>query len=115
MVVDPGSDRQFTLSSEPYSTQVAGVYSTKPGILGSTHPLESAENEIPLAMMGIVPCHVSDENGPIHRGDLLVTSSLPGYAMHGTDRTRMQGAVVGKALQNLESGTGVIEIMVTLQ
>ncbi|MGE5112810.1 MAG: hypothetical protein ACM3JB_18250, partial [Acidobacteriaceae bacterium] len=115
LVVDPDSDRRFTTSTEPYSTRVAGVFSTKPGVLGSTHPLESNQEEIPLAMVGIVPCRVSAENGPIRRGDLLVSSATPGHAMRGTDRSRMTGAIVGKALQNLEVGTGVIEIMVSLQ
>ena len=38
-----------------------------------------------------------------------------GYAMKGTDRGRIVGAVVGKALGSLESGSGVIEVVVTLQ
>ena len=68
-----------------------------------------------MAMIGIVPTKVSAENGPIRSGDLLVTSSMPGYAMKGTDRSQMLGAVVGKALGNLHSGTGVINVLVTLQ
>ena len=71
--------------------------------------------EIPLAIVGIVPCKVSAENGSIQRGDLLVTSSTSGYAMRGTDRRRMLGAVVGKALEPLSSGKGVIQVLVTLQ
>jgi hypothetical protein len=35
--------------------------------------------------------------------------------MKGTDRGRMLGAVIGKAMSSLESGTGVIEVLVTLQ
>jgi hypothetical protein len=69
----------------------------------------------PLAVVGIVPCKVTAENGAIARGDLLVTSSRPGYAIKGTDRSRMLGAVVGKALQPLDQGTGLIEVLVTLQ
>ncbi len=115
LVIDPDSDRRFAASTEPYSTRVAGVVSAKPGILGSTHPLQDDPTEVPLAMVGIVPCRVSTENGPIRRGDLLVTSSTPGHAMRATDRSRITGAVVGKALQNIESGTGVIEILVSLQ
>ena len=115
LVISSDSDRSFSLSEQPYSTNVAGVFSTKPGVLGSTHPLEPAADEVPLAMIGIVPCHVTAENGPIHRGDLLVTSTRVGYAMRGTDRSLMLGAVVGKALQPLESGEGEIEILVTLQ
>lgn len=115
LVIDPDSDRRFAISTKPYSTRVAGIVSTKPGIVGSTHPLTDDVDEVPLAMVGIVPCRVSAENGPIRRGDLLVTSSTPGYAMRGTDRSLMTGAIVGKALQNLESGTGVVEILVSLQ
>lgn len=115
LVIDSDSDRRFDLSNEPYSTRVAGIFSTRPGIVGSTHPLQDDATEIPLAMVGIVPCRVSAENGPIRRGDLLVTSSTPGHAMRGTDRTRMTGAIIGKAMQDLDTGTGVIEILVSLQ
>jgi hypothetical protein len=66
-------------------------------------------------MVGIVPCKASTENGPIRRGDLLVTSSIPGHVMRATDRSRIAGAIVGKALEPLETGTGVIQIAVTLQ
>jgi hypothetical protein len=76
---------------------------------------ELPDNEVPLAVVGIVPCNVTAENGPIMPGDLLVTSSTPGHAMKGTDRGRMLGAVVGKALQPLEKGTGVIQVLLTLQ
>jgi hypothetical protein len=68
-----------------------------------------------MAMVGRVPTKVSAENGPIKVGDLLVTSSTPGYAMKGTDRSLLTGAVVGKAMGPLDSGTGTIEVLVTLQ
>jgi len=66
-------------------------------------------------VVGIVPCKVTAENGAIQVGDLLVTSSIRGHAMRGTDRSRMLGAVVGKALEPLPKGTGVIQVLVTLQ
>ena len=117
LALDTTADRQLTLSTEPYSTLVAGIYSTKPGVLASPHKLDAPASvgEVPLAIVGIVPCKVSAENGPIQRGDLLVTSSTPGYAMKGTDRNRMLGAVVGKAMEPLEKGTGLIQVLVTLQ
>jgi len=116
LVVDRESTRQLTLATEPYSTLVAGIYSTKPGVLATPHTMaENASNEIPLAIVGIVPCKVSAENGSIMPGDLLVTSSTPGHAMKGTDRSRMLGAVVGKALEPLSEGKGVIQVLVTLQ
>jgi hypothetical protein len=116
MVVDRGSTRQLTLATEPYSTLVAGIYSTKPGVLATPHLMaENVANEIPLAIVGIVPCKVSAENGSILPGDLLVASATPGHAMKGTDRSRMLGAVVGKALEPLSAGKGVIQVLVTLQ
>jgi hypothetical protein len=116
LIVDAGGKRQLRLSGEPYSTLVAGIYSTKPGVLATAHKMgEVAANEIPLAIVGIVPCKVSAENGPIQPGDLLVTSATPGHAMRGTDRARMLGAVVGKALEPLTDGRGVIQVLVTLQ
>jgi hypothetical protein len=117
LVVDPNDSGHFLKSSEPYSTLVAGIYSTKPGLLGrrqSSDP-KTSTTEVPMAMVGIVPTKVSAENGAIKRGDLLVTSSTLGYAMRGTDRSLLTGAIVGKALAPLESGTGVIEVLVSLQ
>jgi hypothetical protein len=117
LVLDTTTDRQLRLSTEPYSTLVAGIYSTKPGVLATAHTIGTpfSSEEIPLAIVGIVPCKVSAENGSIQRGDLLVTSSTPGYAMKGTDRRRMLGTVVGKAMEPLRKGTGVILVLVTLQ
>jgi hypothetical protein len=116
LMVDESGVRRFALTSEAYSTKIAGIYSTKPGVLGTTHMDGDPRlaNEVPLAIVGIVPCKVSAENGPIKAGDLLVSSSKPGYAMKGTDRQKMFGAVVGKALGSLDKDTGVIEVLVSL-
>jgi hypothetical protein len=115
MVIDPSSPGKFLKSAEPYSTSAAGIYSTKPGTVGRRQATPRTADEVPMAMMGIVPTHVTAENGPIHPGDLLVTSSTVGYAMKGTDRNKMLGAVIGKALGSLDSGKGVVEVVVTLQ
>ena len=116
LVVDAANPGNFVKTSEPYSTSVAGIYSTKPGVLGrrSTDP-ETAKTDVPMAMVGIVPAKVSAENGPIKPGDLLVTSATLGHAMKGTDKTQMIGAIVGKALGSLDGGTGVINVLVSLQ
>jgi len=115
LVIAPDSSGDVVRSTEPYSTLVVGIYSTKPGVVGRRQTTAKGPDEIPMAMLGIVPTKVSAENGPIRRGDLLVTSSNAGYAMKGTDSSRMTGAVVGKALGSLDSGIGVIEVVVTLQ
>jgi hypothetical protein len=51
--------------------------------------------------------------GAIQPGDLLVSSDTPGHAMKATDP--QVGTVIGKALGWLDSGTGVMPVLVTLQ
>ena len=116
LMIDETGNRRLALSNEPYSTKVAGIYSTKPGVLASPHQIHDPKlaDEVPLAIVGIVPCKVSTENGRIKAGDMLVSSSRPGYAMKGTDRQKMLGAIVGKALGSLDKDTGVIEVLVSL-
>ncbi|MBI1983532.1 MAG: hypothetical protein HYS61_04975 [Acidobacteria bacterium] len=117
LVIDVSGERRLALSNNPYSPLVAGIHSTKPGILASPHQMDDPhlEQEVPLAIVGIVPCKVTAENGQITAGDLLVSSSTPGHAMKGTDHGRMLGAIVGKALEPLREGSGVIQVLVTLQ
>ena len=115
LVIDPNTPGKFLKSAAPYSTSVSGIYSTKPGTLGRRQTTAQSPDEVPMAVVGIVPAKVSAENGAIHPGDLLVSSSKIGYAMKGTDRSLLTGAVIGKAMGNLDSGTGVIEVLVTLQ
>jgi hypothetical protein len=117
LAIDIKADRQVTLANAPYSTLVAGIYSTKPGVLGTAHDSEDPKlaDEIPMAVAGIVPCKVSAENGPISRGDLLVTSSTLGHAMRGTDSARLPGTIIGKALQPLPEGKGKIQVLLTLR
>jgi hypothetical protein len=64
-----------------------------------------------MAMVGRVPIKVSDENGPIVRGDLLITASSTGHAMR-YDPTKDVGGkiagIVGVALESLPEGKGKI-------
>lgn len=115
LVLTSDDNSDVTKSVEPYSAMVAGIYATKPGVVGLRDAVAKSKDNVPMAMVGVVPTKVSAENGSIHKGDLLVTSSQRGYAMKGTDRNRMLGAVIGKAMGSLDSGTGVIEVLVTLQ
>jgi hypothetical protein len=118
LAIDSSAKRHLALSQHSYETLVAGIYSTKPGLLASPHHMDDPSiqtSEVPLAVVGIVPCKVTTENGAIHAGDLLVTSSRPGYAMKGTNRRLLVGAVVGKAMEPLSAGTGKIQVLVTLQ
>lgn len=116
--IDPDHPGFFRKSTSAYSKKVAGIISTSPGVIlgndfdGASDDWE--DNRPVLAVTGRVPCKVSTENGPIQIGDLLVASSTPGVAMKG-DAEQAIGAVVGKAMEPLEEGTGTIMAQVTLR
>ena len=109
LIISPTLDRAVVKSSLPNDSRLVGVYSTQPGFLGGK-VIEGDEQSsyIPVAVVGIVPVKVSAINGPIQRGDLLTTSSIPGYAMKATDP--QPGAILGKAMGELLEGEGVIEV-----
>ena len=67
-------------STMPYQTNIMGVVSTQPGFVAGAYTPDS----YPIALVGRVPVKVSTENGPIHSGDYLTSSSIPGYAMKAT-------------------------------
>lgn len=110
-----GTDGKLTRSTTPSQTSVVGVYSTQPGFLaGAGEDGAVSEDQVPLAVMGVVPVKVTAENGPIQPGDLLTTSSTAGLAMRaGTDPP--PGTVIGKALEAWETGSGVIQMLVMLR
>ena len=53
--------------------------------------------------------------GAIKAGDLLTTSPQAGYAMRVNDKVAASGAIIGKALSSLNSGTGTVSVLVTLK
>ena len=104
-------------SGVPYSPLVAGVFATKPGVLLSERGTsEDADGLVPVGLVGILPTKVSTENGCIRKGDLLVASSTSGHAMKGTERERMLGATLGKALEDFAGpGCGRIKVLVNVK
>lgn len=115
LIISPDQDRAVALSTEAYSTAVIGVYSTDPAFMGGGRylPEDGTTEMLPVGIVGIVPVKVSAENGPIRRGDLLTTSNTPGHAMLASEYA--PGAILGKAMGELEEGTGVIEVVLLLQ
>jgi hypothetical protein len=121
-VIEPGTvmvigdDGQLEACAQPYDKRVAGVVSggkgLPPGIV-----LDHGKEEVgvPLALIGKIFCKVDARDTPVAIGDLLTTGEEPGHAMRATDRDRAFGAVLGKALQPLETGTKLIRVLVALQ
>lgn len=63
-----------------------------------------------------LPSHSTTIGGAIQPGDLLTISDAPGHAMKATDRNLSNGAVIGKAMEPLESGKrGLVFVLANLQ
>lgn len=141
VVADPQNTISIIKSSVPYQSSVVGVVSTEPSMTMGTElkvdrltgdPLPDARPTAKLALAGRVPVKVTDENGSIIPGDMLTTSSTPGYAMKWTlldvskaknfeemksimaENERRRNAIIGKALESHSSGTGKIMVLITL-
>jgi hypothetical protein len=112
-----GEDGGLRPSDCAYDRKVAGVVSGagafRPGIVLDKRTDD--EGRTTIALVGKVYCKVDADIASISVGDLLTTSHTPGRAMKITDHTRAFGSVIGKALMAIESGHGLIPILVSLQ
>jgi hypothetical protein len=117
VILDPAHDNRVLPSSTSYDTRVAGVISISPGIVLG----EAAKGKVLVATSGRVKVKVCADRGPINRGDLLVSSDREGVAMKsepldlGGIPIHRPGTLIGKALEPLDSGTGEIMVLLSLQ
>jgi hypothetical protein len=65
--------------------------------------------------MGKVFCKVDADHGNVEVGDLLTTSPTEGHAMRADRVAAAFGTVIGKSLQPLDQGRGLIAVLVALQ
>lgn len=98
-----GVDTEVTISRYENDRKVIGVVTTNPAYL-----MNSEIDGVDVALQGRVPCRVQ---GPVSRGDMLVTSNLPGVAM--VNNYPQPGTIIGKALETYdESNVCTIEVVV---
>ncbi len=118
VVIDPRNPGHLTPSTSAYDKRVAGVVSGAGGVstgLMMSQPGSAADGKHPVALTGRVYCLCDASFGAIEPGDLLTTSATAGHAMRVGDHDRAPGAVLGKAMTRLESGRGLVLVLVSLQ
>ncbi len=117
LAVATSKDRAVEKSTEPYSTLVVGVYATKPGVLLTEEHIDSdLHDKVPMGVVGVIPTKVCGQGGAIKRGDMLVTSSIPGVAMKADTNLVKPGQVIGKALQDFNAdGIAKINVLVNVK
>ena len=105
-VVVFGGEKEVTISIVNHDTAVAGVISTNPAHLMNAE----LDNGTAVAMTGRVPCQVQ---GPVRKGQLVVTSDTPGVAQAIDNSKFLPGCVIGKALETINTNTiETIEVVV---
>ncbi|MGE3180768.1 MAG: hypothetical protein AB7N71_04000, partial [Phycisphaerae bacterium] len=118
VAIDPANPGALRLANGAYDRAVAGVISgaggVKPGMM-LQQPGTAADGKHPVALTGRVWCYVDGALGAVQPGDLLTTSDTPGHAMKVDDHNRAAGAIIGKAMTSLDSGRGLVLILVSLQ
>ena len=105
-VVVFGGEQEVTANVMMKDPRVAGVVSTNPAYLMNKN-LEG-DHVVAIALQGRVPVKVT---GVVRKGDMLVTSSVKGYAIASADPT--MGTVIGKAIsEKTDPGEGIVEVLV---
>jgi hypothetical protein len=106
-VLDFDGELEVTISNRDSSKRVAGVVSTNPAHL-MNGGLDGA-HVVAVALVGRVPVQVT---GKIAKGDLMVSA---GNGRARAEANPVVGTVIGKALENFDSGEGTIEIVISMQ
>ena len=104
-----GGEHEVTTTDEAGSYKVVGVVSTNPAYLMNSEC--EGEHTVAVALRGRVPCKVT---GNVNKGDVLIASDTPGYAMVGATAHNLSPLqIVGRAITSkLDAGDGVVEIIV---
>ena len=117
VIIEPHESNRVAAASGPYDTRVAGVVSTRPGVLLG----DGGEGKAMIAHSGRAKVKVDAGYGPIAVGDLLVTSPTTGHAMRsepldvGGTKLHRPATLIGKALEPFKQGRGEILVLLTLQ
>jgi hypothetical protein len=100
-----GGEKEITTTNLYADRRVAGVVSATAAYLMNQ---DCPGIKLSIALQGRVPVKVV---GAVKKGDLLVTSEFPGYAVVNNDPKT--GTVIGKAIANKDdTGKGTVEVSV---
>ena len=105
-----GGEAEVTQSTAQMDPKVVGVVSENPA-----HLMNSAlqgEHIAPVALRGRIPVKVS---GPVRKGDILITSHIPGVATALTEDSAIPNSiyVIGKSIEtNENSEVKLVEVVV---
>ncbi len=118
-VLAVADDGRVVRATAERAAAVVGVVSTQPGFVGGSRGDNGGK--VPVAVMGVVPVKVTNENGPVRPNDLLAVSpSRPGYAARAVPLFTLEngqavyggGTIIGRALSGMTAATGTIKVLI---
>lgn len=114
LVISEKGNSVLSHSRNEYDRRVIGVVAGNPALIMNNTGKE--EKLYPVALAGKVMCKVDARSRPVAPGDLIVTSNTPGCGMAGDiDSFNKVGTVIGKALDVLGEGIGVIPVFISMK
>jgi hypothetical protein len=105
-------EAELTACGNHASHAVAGIITTNPAqVYNAECTAGEGEFVVELALIGRVPCKVI---GPVHKGDLIVSSEAPGFGCAADLDNLKVGTIIGKAITGYNGDTpdGVCEVLV---
>jgi hypothetical protein len=107
-VVEFGGDQEITITSSNHTAKIAGVVTTNPAYVMNNQL--TGQYPVAVALQGRVPTMVI---GPVAKGDLIVSSDIPGVGQK-LDLTRYNpGCIIGKSLENYDGADPkLVEVVV---
>lgn len=103
MVTVFGGEAEITTTDKYADHRFAGIVSSYPAFI-----MNEESKGYDIALTGRVPCRVK---GPVEKGDVLTTSSIPGAAEKLDPKKFVPGCVVGKAMEDWDgNAVKIIEV-----
>ncbi len=120
VIVDFENKGKVKKSQKEYEKAIVGIVSTQPAIVIEGGRIvamgggfsQNSTLKPAIALAGRVPVKASEENGRVMAGDLLTTSSKPGYAMKCNNEIKCINSVVGIALDDKKEDEDTVLAMV---
>ncbi len=116
--IDPDRPGRLVVCHRPYDPTVAGVISGAGGVVPGMRMGQAgsvADGDHPVALTGRTYVFADASGGPIRPGDLMTTSNTPGHAMRVSRNANVTGVILGKAMTSLDSGRGLVLVLIALQ
>jgi hypothetical protein len=112
LVVSDAGNSVLARSHGSYTRSVVGVVSGNPALVMQNSGIE--RKAYPVVLAGRTLCRVDARARAVKPGDFIVTSDTPGCGMAGDiDSFGKIGTVIGKALDGLAEGIGLIPVFIS--